>query len=266
MIFTAEFWSSRSGTYGTTPEMVDLSRLTTVEASAALSGATVAILPVGATEQHGPHLELRTDIAIASEMARRLDADLGDLSVLCPPLPYGVSEHHMHFDGTLTLRPESFMAVVSDVIDSLAAHGIQRVIIVNGHGGNMDTSRLTARIALRDHDIRVAHAMWVALAADVIAEEMADRGRHNHACEIETSLAMALEPSLVRIELLTPSISADPSHTASDSPYVDLPRRFEEWTANGALGDPSRASIELGEKIWSTAHQRLLEFAREFAR
>jgi creatinine amidohydrolase len=96
---------------------------------------------------------------------------------------------------------------------------------------------------------------------------MAGRGRHNHACEIETSLALALEPSLVRMDRLTPSVSAAPLDPLTDAPTarVDLPRRFEDWTHNGALGDPTRADPELGRRIHEVAHERALAFAKSFA-
>jgi creatinine amidohydrolase len=247
--------------------MSDLSHLTTVEVGAALADVKLAILPVGATEQHGPHLELCTDAAIASEMARRLDEELGELSLLCPALPYGLSEHHLTFSGTLTLRPATFISLIVEIAESLAQHGIRRLVVVNGHGGNVDAVRLAARIALRDHDVRVAHVMWATLASDVIAEEMVGRGRHNHACEVETSLALALQPSLVRRGRLAPSVAVLPPNDLTDPPAarVDVPRRFEEWTENGCLGDATRATVEFGERISRTALDRALEFARAFA-
>lgn len=246
--------------------MPDLSRLTTEEAAAALAKARVAVLPVGATEQHGPHLELQTDIAIAQGFARRLTEELGDEAVLCPPLAYGLSEHHLHFAGTLTLRPATFGAVLGDIVESLVVHGIRRLLVVNGHGGNIDAVKLAARQARRDHDVLVAHLCWARLAGDVIRERMAGEARYNHACEIETSIAMALVPEIVRADRITPGVptSARDPHTEPHDGVVDLPIWFHEWTGNGALGDPRDASVELGERIVATVHERSVDFARRF--
>lgn len=245
----------------------ELSRLTTEEAHTALSTARVAVLPVGATEQHGPHLELCTDIAIADALARRLTADLGDDAVLCPPLAYGLSEHHLQFAGTLTLRPATFMAVLSDIVESLGAHGIRRLLIVNGHGGNIDAVRLAARQIRRDHNVLLAHLCWARLAADVIRAHMGGgEVRYNHACQIETSIAMALRPDIVRPARLAEAMTGttrDP-YTEPQNGVVDVPIWFREWTANGALGDPRRSSAELGERIVAITHERSVGFARRF--
>jgi creatinine amidohydrolase len=244
----------------------ELSRLTTEEAAAALARARVAVLPVGATEQHGPHLELCTDIAIAEGFARRLTADLGDDAVLCPPLAYGLSEHHLHFAGTLTLRPATFTAVLSDIVESLAVHGIRRLLVINGHGGNIDAVKLAARQARRDQNVLVAHLCWARLASDVIRAEMAGEARYNHACQIETSIAMALVPQIVRPDRITEAalVSRRDPYTEPHDGVVDVPIWFHEWTANGALGEPRAASAELGERIVATAHERSLGFARRF--
>lgn len=245
----------------------ELARLTTEEAGEALRHAKLAILPLGANEQHGPHLELRTDIAIADGFAHRLAADLGADAVLCPPLPYGLSEHHMRFPGTLTLRPATFISAVLEIAESLGEHGIRRIIVVNGHGGNIDAIHLAARQARRDHNVVMAHLMWARLASDVIRAEMGSEERYNHACQIETSIAMSLVPDMVRTDRLTPTDPASPldPFTEPQSGVVDLPIRFDEWTHNGALGDARKASLELGERIVETAHKRALDFAREFA-
>ncbi|MEV0714319.1 creatininase family protein [Asanoa sp. NPDC050611] len=246
--------------------MPELSRLTHVEAAGALARARVAVLPVGATEQHGPHLELCTDIAIAEAFARRLSDALGADAVLCPPVPYGLSEHHLHFSGTMTLRPATFAAVLSDIAESLAIHGIRRVLVVNGHGGNFDAVKLAARQARRDQDVLMAHLSWARLAADVIRTEMAGEARYNHACQIETSIAMALVPDIVRPDLIGEAdlvTDRDPYTEPHDS-VVDVPIWFDEWTANGALGDPKASSVELGERIVAVVQERSVGFARRF--
>ncbi|MEA5457273.1 creatininase family protein [Sinomonas sp. JGH33] len=240
--------------------------MTTDEAREALRRASVAILPIGATEQHGPHLELRTDTALASALAAELAAGLGDRAVVLPEIGYGLSEHHLPFAGTLTLRPTTLRAVLLDILESIRHHGIDKVLIVNGHGGNIDAIRLVAREALRDFGMQVAHLMWAQLARDAIADEAGPSWRRNHACEIETSLAMVLDESLLRPDRIGEShlIGAKDDFTEPTNASVDLPIWFDAWTETGALGDPRRASAQRGERIAAEASANALAFALQF--
>ncbi|WP_181019810.1 creatininase family protein [Nonomuraea typhae] len=246
--------------------MNDLATMVAEEAARALETARLALLPIGATEQHGRHLTLETDYAIARAFARRLAADLDGDAVLCPGLPYGLSEHHLGFPGTMTLRPETLMAILRDLAESLAAAGVRKVLVVNGHGGNVDAVRLAARTLRRDHGVVMAHVMWAGLAADVIPELMGSE-RYGHACEGETSVAMVLVPHLVRAERLAEPAAALPilPHTVPHAPRVDLHYPYHRLSASGALGDARLASEELGHTIVNTAYARALEFARAFA-
>jgi creatinine amidohydrolase len=246
--------------------MPELARLTWPEARDALAAARLALLPVGACEQHGPHLTVDTDLGVAEGMARRLLHDLGQSAILCPAIPYGLSEHHLAFAGTLTLRPATFMSVVLEVVESLAHWGLRRVLVVNGHAGNIDALRLVARSARRDHDVRVAAVMWLRLAADEIAE-LATSPTYGHACEVETSAAMVLAPQCVRAERVgPPGWRADPDPlTSPQGALVDQATWLQEWTGDGALGDPRLAGPELGEAVVEAAYRRALSFAKTFA-
>jgi creatinine amidohydrolase len=246
--------------------MPELARLTWLDAQDAIAKADLAIVAVGSCEQHGPHLTLDTDSAIAQAFARRLAGDLGGNALLCPPLSYGMSEHHMGFAGTLTLRAETLLGFFSDLVESLTRWGLRRLLVVNGHGGNIDAIRLAARAARRDHGALVAGLMWAQLAADEIAQRVTSE-RYGHACEVETSVAMVLAPDSLRLERIAEPQPVGPRDPLTDppSPRVDRPRWFHEWTENGALGDPRLASVELGEDIVETAYARALEFAHRFA-
>jgi creatinine amidohydrolase len=243
--------------------MPELARLTWPEAEATLNGARLALVPVGSCEQHGPHLTLDTDIAIAVAFARRLADDLGELALLCPALGYGLSEHHLGFPGTLTLRPATFAGFLADVVESLVHWGIRRVLVVNGHGGNVDAIRLAARAARREHGALVAGVMWAQLAADEAARH-ARSERYGHACEIETSVAMVLAPGSLHADRVSAPRPARPPDPLSDPPRarVDRPVWFHEWTENGALGDPRLASEEIGTAVVDAAYEPALAFAR----
>jgi creatinine amidohydrolase len=246
--------------------MTELSRLTWSDAEKALAVAKLAIVPVGSLEQHGPHLALDTDLAVAEALARRLDSDLGRDSLLCPSIPYGLSEHHMGFPGTLTLRSDTFSGLLLDVVESLAHWGLRRVLVVNGHGGNIDALRLVSRRARRDMGSRVAAVMWAQLAANEIAAQV-ESASYGHACEVETSVVMALVPD----RLFSDRIAA-PKGRRSLDPATDPPRAvvdqaiwMDEWTDDGALGDPRLASIEFGESVVEIAYRKMIEFTRAFA-
>jgi creatinine amidohydrolase len=246
--------------------MTELSRLTWSDAEQALAVAKLAIVPVGSLEQHGPHLALDTDLAVAEALARRLDTDLGREALLCPPIPYGLSEHHMGFPGTLTLRPDTFTGLILDLVESLAHWGVRRVLVVNGHGGNIDALRLVSRRARRDMGSRVAAVMWAQLAAEEIGDRV-ESASYGHACEVETSVVMALVPDRLFSDRV-----AEPKGRRSLDPATDPPRAvvdqaiwMKEWSDDGALGDPRLASIEFGNTVVEIAYQKMIEFTRAFA-
>jgi creatinine amidohydrolase len=248
-----------------TPGRLALSDVTTEEAREAWAQVRAGILPTGATEQHGPNLEMSCDITIATALAERLAKAFFPKVALLPPFPYGVSPHHMAFTGTLTLRPETFDAVVGDLADSLARHGVSKLLIVNGHGGNHAPLSLTTA-KLRERGIQAASLAWFSLAADEAAR-IARHTPYNHACEVETSLALALAPHLVRTDKLAPGKirprpyrNSDPSGSAK----VEVPYRFDELTENGALGDARLATREDGERLAAAVLERASAFLEDF--
>ena len=243
--------------------LAELSRMTWRDAKAAFAAARVALVPVGSTEQHGPHMTLDTDSAIAEAFARRIGEALGEDAILCPTIRLGLSEHHLAFAGSLTLRAPTLIGLIEDVVLSLAHHGMKRVLLVNGHGGNQDALRLAARASGRDKSSEVAALMWAVLAADLIGERAATT-YHSHACDIETSVALAIAPQVVLWDRVEPPSPPSPGVLAEPRSRYDLPIAFEQWTANGAIGDPSRATKELGEEIVTLALSRAVEFARRF--
>lgn len=242
-----------------------LHELTSPEAEAALEDAKLAVWPVGSTEQHGPHLGLATDFTIAEVFAERVVEALEPRAIGLPPLRLGLSEHHLEFAGTLTLRPQTYLSIVSDVVESLDHSGLHRLLIVNGHGGNVDALRLAARSARRDQGVAVASVMWAQIAGDVAAET-ASSAVYGHACETETALAMAVAPHLVRPDRIEPvgERRSTTSETLPPRATVDQPHWFKAWTGDGALGDPAAASVADGQRIFDTALARMLAFAEAF--
>jgi creatinine amidohydrolase len=210
-------------------------------------------------------MTLDTDSAIAEAFARLLSERLGEDAILCPCIRYGMSEHHLAFAGTMTLRGTTTLGIIREIAESLAHHGMRKILIVNGHGGNLDPLRLAAREASRDGPAEIASIMWALLAADLIAKRAATP-RYVHACDIETSVALAIAPEVVLAgQIVAPA--PPPSRAPLVEPVgarVDVPTRFEDWTTNGSLGDPRLATRELGDEIVTLALERAHEFARRF--
>jgi creatinine amidohydrolase len=238
--------------------------MTWPEAKEALAQAQVALLPVGSFEQHGPHGTLELDTGRAYGFGKLLAARMYPQAVLAPPVNLGVSYHHMNFPGTITLSPETFIAVVCDVVRSLHQHGLNRFLILNGHGGNIPALGV-AIVKLREElGVRVAWTSFTSLGRDVIKERVKSESK-GHACEGEISQAMVLAPHTVRHEALTPGeFKGYPYRHLGEGFNLGYAYRFDEITANGALGDATLASEELGQEIIEAALDVAVEFVQDF--
>ena len=247
--------------------MTDISDLTTREFASGLPDAKVALVPVGATEQHGPNLAMGVDWRIAHAIAQRVRDELESTVVVSPPLPFGLSAHHLDFPGTLSIGPDAFRAVLVDVAASFKRHGIDKLVFVNGHRGNENVLGVLITELTYEHAIEAASTFWMTQASDVIGQWRRTQ-RWGHACEIETSVAMAVAEDVVRDEELEAGDLIDDYGVLEDNyqPFaVTVPRSFASRTRNGVFGDATQASIEAGREISDTAVQRTVEFVRDFA-
>lgn len=251
-------------------DRVLLAQMTSPEAGSALASARVVIVPVGSTEQHGPGMTLSTDITMATAVAQRVANRIFPHALVAPSLPFGLSPHHMRFPGTITLQPETFTAVLLDVLRSLRQHGVTRFLLLNGHGGNQAILSVVASRARLELDVEVATAMYSLAAADLLRERF---GRaYMHACEVEASLALAAAPELVRVEALAQGEELPPRfrHTAlagggtAAGAFVDVAARMDEISVNGAIGDARKASREIGAEALEVIERRLIEFLEDF--
>lgn len=242
------------------------------EVAEALARPHVAVVPVGSTEQHGRHLPLDVDTHIAAALceaaARAVAPEVA--AVLAPALPFGVSEHHMAFPGTLSLSAETFVATVVEVGSSLVRHGFDRLVLVNGHAGNAGALQIAAsRLRLEAGAQQVVYLSEWALAGEAFASvRQSGPGGAAHACEYETSLYLHLRPEQVRMEeavreLAGPAVEGGLVDLFLGGPYgVALGRDFSE---SGVLGDPTLASAEKGRAIFEAAVARLATLLREVA-
>ncbi len=216
----------------------------------------VALLPTGAVEQHGPHLPMGLDIWLASAVAAAA-AEGEDGIRVCEPFAYGSSAHHRAFPGTMSLSPQTFIAVLVDLCACLWQDGFLPVII-NGHGGNRAAIQV-AITTLGRQGVVSAGFSYFDLIADVAAEALPDHaGGTGHACALETSLMMHVLPASVRQNLIpegtTPPSWPDPHLYAG--PAVTVWRPFEAIRENGVIGTPSEASAEAGERLFVEAVRR----------
>jgi len=238
--------------------------MTWPEAKAALAEAELAIIPTGSFEQHGPHMTFEVDTARAYEFGRLLAARLYPRVVLAPPVNMGVSYHHMNFPGTISLRPETFQAVIYDTVTSLQQHGISKFLLLNGHGGNIPSLGVIVVRLKQELGAQVAWTSFTSLARDVI-KERATSEVMGHSCESETSQAMYLAPRVVREDRLAAGELLElPYRHLREGYNLVYPYAFDEITANGALGDATQASYEFGQAIVEAALQRATEFLEDF--
>ncbi len=241
----------------------ELEKMTWEEAKGALREADYILIPIGSNEQHSLHLTLQTDIALAYEVSKRVvEKSTPDLKLLiAPKIPIGWSEHHMHFPGTITLRPETLLALVSDTCESLRRHGIKNVAIINGHGGNRGVLDIAATKLQRELDMHVLVFNYWTLANDIIRKEVKS-DTWGHSCEVETSFAMYLIPETVKRERIKkPKVKSqyiDLSHLGYGERLSPAPVRYwEDVTDTGATGDPTQASGELGAKLIGAIVERI---------
>jgi creatinine amidohydrolase len=200
-----------------------------------------AILPLGATEYHGPHLPYGTDTIAAETLAAAFARELGQTLVL-PPMPYGVSHHHLVFSWTLSVRPDTLSLVVRDVADSLLRHGIAKLVILSAHDGNAPVAQVAARHISQDHHISVVvFSGWQRKSQAALAgTRTIDL---DHAGQSETSLTLYAAPETVRLDLA----KAEPNEPSS--PAIDVVGSFADIVPRGYSGDAASGTREEGEAI-----------------
>ena len=209
----------------------------------------LALLPVGSTEQHGPHAPLGTDSLTAQAVADAAEAAADDEVVVAPPITVGVAEEHRDFAGTLWVSEDTFRDYVRETVASLAHHGWTRVVVVNGHGGNVDPLReVCARITRHDE----ADAWAFTWFDSVDAPDM------GHGGPVETSLLQATHPELVGEDRLDEAAAGGADGWGEWVSGVNLAYDSSEFSENGCVGDPGEGSRERGERLLDEAATALL--------
>ncbi|MFO7965475.1 MAG: creatininase family protein [Desulfobacterales bacterium] len=224
----------------------------------------VALLPVGAIEQHGPHLPVDTDAFDARYLARRVAAACSEPRPLVLPLvPYGVSYHHDAFPGTLSISNETLYRVVYEIGMAAARNGIKKLIIINGHGGNAPALNQAAQTINRD--ARIFVCVDSGETSDTDIDELITTPNDVHAGEMETSTSLAVRPHLVKMAYARASIPRFSSRYLNFSS-----KRSVSWygfthkiSDVGIMGNPWNASAEKGSKIWEIMIAHLVSLVED---
>lgn len=222
------------------------------------------IVPIGSTEQHGPNGLIGTDHLDAEYVARGVGDKIGCL--VAPTLTIGMSQHHLGFVGSITLRPSTLIAVIGDVVRSLLRHGFERFLFINGHGGNRATltvafDEVYAECSLRGDasPVRCKTILWSdGPRCRALTEKLYGDANGSHATAAEVSVSQAYHPEAIKHAQMSPKV-APRSCGFYDS--ADYRRRFPD----GRIGsDPSLSTPEHGARLYEAAVEDMIETYRAF--
>lgn len=235
--------------------------MTAPEIRAVSRESTLVVAPIAACEQHSRHLPVYTDSILVGAVADAVERALPDRVLLLPVFWLGASDHHLPFGGTLTATMPTYEQILVELLTPLLRDGFRRAMLLNGHGGNIDP----LRVALRRLDVEFPHAILTGAAYwDLAESELAalcegPRRAMGHACEIETSMILALRPELVRTE----RIADDPDLTPAGLKGLTWARDFGRRTDHGAVGYPEKADARRGAQMLEAIGRKVTAVAEE---
>lgn len=251
--------------------------LTWPEVNEAVEMQKVILLPVGSTEQHGPHLPLDVDNRLPTSVCLEAGRRAPDKILVAPTIPYGFNIHAMDFPGTIHVSWDHFIDYCVDVCKSFAYHGFKRLVIVDGHGSNEHLLEFVGRRIILETDALVASFMWLNLLRKdptflPAVRESKFPGGMAHACELETSMYLHLAGEKVQMDQAVDHVTRQNDEGTAGFQYVDLfgggPVTIVEWTStytpNGVAGEPTLATAEKGKRFFDEAVRRLVEFVGQF--
>jgi creatinine amidohydrolase len=229
------------------------SKYTRDEAAELIKKDPVVVIPVGSHEQHGPHLTLNTDTDIAFNISKGAMEKVKVSCSVIPPIYVGISEHHMNYSGSLTLKPETLRLVVNDIVHSLYRHGVRKVLLVNAHGGNQSILGSTVDwlgSQLEGNYVLVSY--WSLVSENMYKITHVKPGAADHAGELETALKMYLSPEDVRKDLIVKgeAVGNDYWKPEAMSNKISTFKAFDSFTKHGHIGDPTKSTAEMGEKAF----------------
>ncbi len=227
----------------------------------------VAVLPFGATEPHNLHMPYGTDNYEVEEVGKRACErayGAGAKVLLLPTIPFGVNTNHLQIPGGLALSvtPTTLLAIISDIVDSLEAQGVRKLVLLNGHGGN-ELKPLTRELHHRT-SVFLCVCDWFRMAADQYPKLFEKSGEH--ADEMETSMGLAFFPDLMKPNQADDGAAAPSRFEAINRGWISITRPWHLVSRNTGLGDPSAATAEKGRKLMDILVERLSSFLVELSK
>ncbi|MFC7073433.1 creatininase family protein [Halovenus rubra] len=223
----------------------------------------LAVLPVGSTEQHGPHAPLGTDTLTAKAVTQAGIDRYNQEVIVGPAIPVGVAAEHRQFPGTLWVSEETFRRYVRETIESLVSHGWNRVVLVNGHGGNVDALRELCGTLVREETAYAVPFTWFDAA---IYDDVEPDIHMGHGGPVETSVVQHVDSELIREERLEAAAEGAADGWGQWQSGVNLAYDSAEFSENGVVGDPREGGADVGEQLLestATALAELLVAVRE---
>ncbi|MCY3983169.1 MAG: creatininase family protein [Roseovarius sp.] len=236
-----------------------------------LPAGTIAILPIGAIEQHGPHLPLSVDCDLVDAVVRRTLKRLGEsVSVLVLPfVSIGKSDEHLDYPGTLTLSAETMLAVLRETGASVARAGVERIVLLNGHGGNAAVLQIAARELRRNQNMIAAVCAWSAFSSSKGLFGPGDRMMDIHGGDSETSAMLAVRSDLVDMTMacdFRASNSWNGEHVGLAGQPASPGWIMSDLNPAGACGNAAAATVEKGDALLESASRNFAKFLAEFSR
>lgn len=220
----------------------------------ALTPHTPVIVPVAAVEQHGHHLPVATDSLLLGEVVRRVEARVPQQVLFAPLMWLGNSHHHLEYAGTLSASPRVYLELLNDLIENLLQHGFQRVVFLNGHGGNITPFKQAIFEARQRHrtrrDLLLLGASYWDFAQPAQMRHDLHQDIVGHACEWETSMVLAIRPELVKEYRSLPEMDRRFWFEPAYRGWITQERAPQGVEAPGHLGIPHQASAEKGEFLF----------------
>ena len=234
---------------------LSVSEMVWSEVSDCLKDVKLAVIPVGSCEQHGPNTTFATDTDRANEFCKLLGDRMGGKILIFPPVTYGLSYHHMGFPGTVTLSVKTMIDLLVDIGVAIKKHGINKILFVNGHGGNRVALDASIQTLKYEHEMAAYwSSMGTNLARKALEEKYGIPKNIGHACQVETSQCMYLAPWNVKSDLKPGELHEESVYFKN--PFIDGNAAWDwkkDVSENGALGDATKSHFEMGKLMTDIA-------------
>jgi creatinine amidohydrolase len=234
----------------------------------------IVLIPLGAIEQHGPHLAVSTDTDLVSGVAKQVEMNLPDDILLCPTLQFGSSHHHLAFGGTLSLSIATYTQILVELVESLLTNGFRRIVLLNGHGGNITPGKQAMAILSHKYDAllrpNIVFATYWELAPHAFAgQPPMESPALSHACEYETSMLLYLFPDKVFPDQIQrakrPARNGYIPFEDDETPGgVAMVKQTQFISSNGSSGEPQLGTRDKGKYLFDAAVKALTNFITHF--